>query len=617
MGEIAWDDYTWESLPGEQEYPDAGAVILLDEAHAEISRLENLAFSTMHRHRIVKILNESGYHHANFVIPFDDDTEVLNLEARTIRPNGDIVPLNKSRVFETSLYPDYVFYSDARGKRFTMPAVEPGCVLEFRWQLQVRNFTFWTRWPFQQTDPVLISRFAIRCPRSWDIDWKSYVLDIQPKIISSEGSFVEYQWEVRDLEPLRAEVGRPAGMREIPSLMFAPVHMRHWDDVARWYLSLAGDRMKPDRFITQIVDSLIRDAANDREKLQRIYEFVRDRVRYLAIEIGIGGYQPHPAPEILANLYGDCKDMTTLIAAMAEAAGIDADPVLISTWQNGEMDTSVVSPAHFNHAIAMAVLPDSEIWMDATDKICAFGQLPWYDQNRLVVVVNDSGKAVIRRTPVTGKDGNQSRRKWSVSLEDTARVRGMLEMDFTGTPARNLRQLLRYQSKKELDTWCTQEVLFRFPGAEADTFYIRGLDRYHDTLSVNIRFQGPLITGAENSFFTFQPGTWSRFDWHELFVSGDRQSDITLQYPLIVQDEIEITLPESWTVISGQGRESLHHFFGGYYFHVETADSSRIRMKRYLRLSETRLNRSDYSEFRTFLNDVAALDRKAVVCRVR
>src|SRR2546425_8998451 len=40
---------------------------------------------------------------------------------------------------------------------------------------------------------------------------------------------------------------------------------------------------------------------------------VRDRVRYVAVELGLAGYQPRPSGETLAKLYGDCKDKATLL----------------------------------------------------------------------------------------------------------------------------------------------------------------------------------------------------------------------------------------------------------------------------------------------------------------
>jgi transglutaminase-like putative cysteine protease len=600
----------------QEKYPDASAVVILDEARVDITHLEDQAFSTMKRHRIVKILNEDGFRHANFIIPFDDHTEVLDLKARSIRPDGQIIPLNTRYVYETSLYPDYVFYSDLKSLRFAMPAVEPGTILEFEWELQARNFTFWTRWPFQQADPVRISRYIVRFPRSININWKSYAKDIQPEIISDGSQYVTYIWELRDAPAFRPETGMPPGMTEIPSLLFSPVGIASWDAVAGWYQHLAENRMRPDRSVTQTVDSLLTGVQKPLEKLQVIFEFVRDKVRYLAIEIGIGGYQPHPARQVLTHLYGDCKDMATLIVAMAEAAGIDADPVLISTWQNGQMDTTLVSPAQFNHAIAVATLSDSTtVWMDPTDKQTAFGELPWYDQNRLVLVVDDdSSKALLITTPGTGQE-NQSSREWNLILDDSGRWAGSVSMRFVGTPARNLRLLLRKKPDFVHSDWCEQELLKRFPGADVSEYAIHGLDKINQPLQIDIHFSTGICSDSTLAYTVFQPGTWSQYDWHRLFAPTERFSDIAIEYSLIILDEAHIQYPVTWAMISKPASVSRSEPFGGYYFRIR-ADSNRIEYKRYFRISEPRIHRSQYDRFRNFLNEVAWRDCEPVILTV-
>jgi hypothetical protein len=104
-------------------------------------------------------------------------------------------------------------------------------------------------------------------------------------------------------------------------------------------------------------------------------------VRYIAVEIGIGGYQPHDAEEIVTKRYGDCKDMVTAICALARRADVPVLPVLISTHDNGKPDTTLPSPLQFNHLIAFAPdVREEGVWMDATEKACRFTVLPWYDQ---------------------------------------------------------------------------------------------------------------------------------------------------------------------------------------------------------------------------------------------
>ena len=62
------------------------------------------------------------------------------------------------------------------------------------------------------------------------------------------------------------------------------------------------------------------------EKMQTLAAFVQRDVRYVGIELGIGGYQPHPAAEVFAHRYGDCKDKATLLRSMLREIGVDSYP---------------------------------------------------------------------------------------------------------------------------------------------------------------------------------------------------------------------------------------------------------------------------------------------------
>ena len=82
--------------------------------------------------------------------------------------------------------------------------------------------------------------------------------------------------------------------------------------------------MQPTVTLKNFTESLLAGAETDREKLERIFTFVQQKIRYVAVSIGIGSYQPHFAEDVFQNRYGDCKDMSTLIVALARAAGIPA-----------------------------------------------------------------------------------------------------------------------------------------------------------------------------------------------------------------------------------------------------------------------------------------------------
>src|SRR5690349_12678225 len=84
--------------------------------------------------------------------------------------------------------------------------------------------------------------------------------------------------------------------------------------------------------------------------------FVQREIRYVAVEVGIGGYEPHHAQATFKNRYGDCKDKVTLLSTMLSDIGVESYYVLINT-SRGVVMPEFPSPRFFNHAIVAIRIP--------------------------------------------------------------------------------------------------------------------------------------------------------------------------------------------------------------------------------------------------------------------
>lgn len=81
---------------------------------------------------------------------------------------------------------------------------------------------------------------------------------------------------------------------------------RAWNDVAAWYMTLTTDRTRATPSLGAKALELTNGKTSVIEKVAAIGAFTQHGVRYVAIEIGLGG--PHYADDIFTNRYGDCKD---------------------------------------------------------------------------------------------------------------------------------------------------------------------------------------------------------------------------------------------------------------------------------------------------------------------
>src|SRR5205823_3536953 len=123
-----------------------------------------------------------------------------------------------------------------------------------------------------------------------------------------------------------------------------------WHDVGAWGWQLSSTQRQASPEIQQKAHQLTEGKTGTIEKIRALGAFVQHDVRYVAIEIGIGGYQPHPAPQTFSNRYGDCKDKATLLATMLREVGINSYLVLAQT-NRGVVVPSFPSAMSFNHMI--------------------------------------------------------------------------------------------------------------------------------------------------------------------------------------------------------------------------------------------------------------------------
>jgi hypothetical protein len=619
-GTSGWTDLdsppleTLQALRPPTDAPDAGAMVVLDEGSMEVFGGDGLGFSVFDRHRIVKIFNPRGHRYANILIPYGTTSLVSDLQARTITPLGKTVELRNQDIFDVSLYPNFVFFSDQRARIFTLPAIEDGSVIEYHYRIKVQNRGLWHAWSFQDDIPVLRSRFTLVKPGEWNILFRTYGRNVPPTVTSAPAGFKsKHVWETSYVPPLNAEIGMPPSQEVMARLALAPVGFTAWRDVSTWYLDIAEPSMKGGSLIRALSDSLTKGRENQRQKLQAIFEWVRDHVRYIAVEIGIGSYQPHDAEDVAAKRYGDCKDMVAIICALARAADIVVHPVLLSTHDNGRPDTSLPSPLPFNHLIAYA--PDAAeggIWMDATEKACRFSTLPWYDQGQAGICATKTGDPALLFTPADSASQNRLTMRWTVTLHDN----GMAEIDgtnvLTGAVATELRHELRSANHDAQREWLESFLSRRAPVATVDTFTIRGIEPETDTLVVSYAFHSQAFATRRPSTMILRPGEIIGSTLSDYFRSPTRLHPVRFRFGSQSEVHLSIRLPRGWDPAVPRHSDSLTSAFGTWGTMWQRQDNT-LQLTSGHTLAGNDVQPAQYPAFQRFLDNARIRDQQELI----
>ncbi len=66
-----------------------------------------------------------------------------------------------------------------------------------------------------------------------------------------------------------------------------------------------------------------------------------------------------------------------MLVNMLRTAGVTADPLVLSTRENGQINPFVALPTELNYVVCIATIEGKDYLMDASDKFLPMGELPF------------------------------------------------------------------------------------------------------------------------------------------------------------------------------------------------------------------------------------------------
>jgi transglutaminase-like putative cysteine protease len=212
----------------------------------------------------------------------------------------------------------------------------------------------------------------------------------------------------------------------------------------------APEASTPDglELIGDLARKLTAGLADRRAKALALSEWVRHNIRYVGVYVGPGGVQPHAAPTVLQNRYGDCKDHAVLLEALLTAVGIDSTGVLINN-DNAYRLPRTPTLGIFNHMINY--VPSLHLYLDSTAESVSAGYLPASDLGKPVLLLKTGTLAT---TPSSQPQHNRTA-TWFDVLAD-GRSRFKVSKTTSGAIAEPYRQAVRETRPAERDQFVTR-----------------------------------------------------------------------------------------------------------------------------------------------------------------
>jgi hypothetical protein len=447
-------------------YPaNTGAVVLLDDRLVSVGPDGR---ATERLRRVVKILRPQGRRYGEIVAGYSKDEKLDYFHAWSIAPGGHQYAVKDQDVHDQALGQWGILYDDVRARTVTPPGADPGGVVAYEVERRVADYgTEEESWHFQQDIPGVRWVLEMDLPPNWNhYDAWLHHAPVAPAEVAPN----HWRWELIDVPGIDlTDVPMAPSPLALAARMVVhygarplPAGDQRWTEIGNYYDTLAASRTEgPSEIAAKSRE--VGGSGDFKARIQGVAGFMQREIRYVGIEIGIGGLQPHPAADVFRYRYGDCKDKATLLIAMLNAVGVRATWVLVDTHR-GFIDPGLPS-IEGNHAIAAIEMPagysDPDLKavvtargskryliFDPTDTYTPVGLLRFELQGSYGILVAGNDSQVIQ-LPMLAPEADTLERAASFALNADGTLQGTVTETRSGEAAHAFRRLYSEEGEKE------------------------------------------------------------------------------------------------------------------------------------------------------------------------
>ena len=417
----------------------AEEVVDPDGSHTTVFHVEKLATNQSAAHNI-----------AQYTLEYSESMETAEiLEAFTRKADGKILEVDRSKIFPQAPpgSPQVPKFTDRKQKVIVFPDVNAGDTVVYTFRRTGKPFFpghFFSGSVFQRNLAFEDARMNITLPKAMAAHVAVQGIEHQ----TAEGEqTVTHSFLYRNPQPPPAEAQALSPWDTDPQFIIST--FADYSAVAAAYRRLAEEKATVTPRIQSLADDITAGISDRREQAHRIYDWVSEHIRYVAVFLGNGGYVPHDAASILDNGYGDCKDHVVLLEALLKAKGIGSVPVLIDAG-NRYRAPEAATPALFNHVISY--LPEFDLYADSTAGVAPFGILPMSEYGKPVALATEPA-ASLMTLPLVTIDGNEEKLQTTAQLMADGTVSGRSMTEASGPFAVRLRQLAASVEARGQSQW--------------------------------------------------------------------------------------------------------------------------------------------------------------------
>lgn len=575
-----------------------------------------------HYYRI-KVFTEAGRKYADVEIPYlKDFVRVTDVKARTIHADGTVVNWDGQAFDKIVVKTRRISY---RAKTFTLPGVQVGSILEYRFTIRWDpQFLYPSRWFVQHplftrkahfsVKPYLQSAYNFKgtsfLPPAFGIPQRqndgSITLDAQNIPGIADEKYMPPEDEVRG----RVFFYYTTHGQETPD--------QFWKREGKEWYEAVEDYIGKKKAVQQEAAAVAGGSDPPEAKLRKLYARMQqirnrtyERSRTEEEEKRENLKDNQNAEDVLKHGYGYRREITRLFVGLARAAGFDAVVIPVAERDDNFFHFDLLNADQITGEVALVRLGAEDIYLDPGTAHCPFGLLSW-EKTGVKGIKPDKDGGVFVQTPNPLAGDALEQRKATVRLEEDGTLTGSLEITYNGQEALKHRLDAMETDETGRRKAVEDEIKELLPStAELKLGKISGLEASEGPVTVEATLEIPGFATSTGRRLLLPMALFQINNRHP-FTYAQRTNPVYFQYPFEERDEVDLEIPAGTQVENLPAPRVAMAAFGNYEISRDK-QANHVRLHRHLLIGGVIFMQNYYPDLRSFYDKVTAGDGDQVV----
>lgn len=592
--------------------------ILIDElVEMDVTDIKKMKTKT---HRVVAVLNKLGDQNTKLREFYDGNSKVKNIEARFYDALGKEIGRYRKKDFNDVSRTGNNMYADSRilFLRYT-PTTYPYIVV-YTSETETGDSAFLPSWyPLGgYAESTQKSVFNVTFNSSNKPRYKVHNLDGHDISISETPE--EITFSAYNLKAIRFEEHGLSIDRILPNIILGLDAFtlkgtagsgKDWQAFGSWMnKSLLSDLDALPEGTLARIRTLVANETTNEGKARKIYQFVQDKVRYISIQIGIGGWKPMSASDVDKLSYGDCKALTNYTKALLDAVGVPSYyTILYGDTHERNIDSDFTS-LQGNHVILG--IPDEQgiTWLECTSQNTPYGYIGSFTDDRDVLIITPEG-GEITRTKIYPTEDNTQQNISIIRVHSDGSVTASLNRISQGLQYED-KYLLPKNKRDEIDQFYKKQWNY-INGFSLDNIEFTN-DRDNIIFTEKLAVTIPNYANLIGNDYLFCANVFNQRNYIPPRIEN-RMQNLYIGYGYLDTDTVEVQIPNNFSIESLPEPTLLETKFGKYEIEFVKTSDTKMRYNRILRIDKGEYPPEEYENFRDFLRSIARLDKTKILLK--